>query len=83
MTATNDMMSTPQPRVSRVDEDLVRLYLNDIGRYPMLTKQDEIRLAQTIENGIAARQRLATERSLAPEETRALRRAVRAGEETP
>ncbi len=78
---TNDRMSVPQPRVARADEDLVRLYLNDIGRYPMLTKQDEVRLAQRIENGIVARARLTAARPLAPEEMRALRRAVRAGED--
>ena len=27
------------------DEDLVRLYLNDVGRYPLLTKADEFVLA--------------------------------------
>ena len=41
------------------DEDLVRLYLNDIGRYPMLSKADEVRLAQEIEIGRDARERLA------------------------
>jgi RNA polymerase sigma factor (sigma-70 family) len=81
MAVTNDMRSTSQSRVSRADEDLVRLYLNDIGRYPMLTKQDEVRLAQAIENGNAARQRLATERPLKADQTRALRRAVRNGED--
>ena len=33
------------------DEDLVKLYLRDIGRYPLLTKDDETRLAQAIEAG--------------------------------
>ena len=74
-------MSVPQSRVVRADEDLVRLYLNDIGRYPMLTKQDEVRLAQRIENGIVARARLAADGPLAPDEVVALRRAVRAGED--
>jgi len=36
-------------RVDRDDEDLVRLYLSDIGQYTLLTKDDEVRLAQTIE----------------------------------
>ena len=36
-------------RVERDEEDLVRLYLTDIGQYPLLTKDDEVRLAQTIE----------------------------------
>ena len=33
-------------RVERDEEDLVRLYLTDIGQYPLLTKDDEVRLAQ-------------------------------------
>ena len=33
------------------DADLVKLYLRDIGRYPLLSKDDEARLAQAIEAG--------------------------------
>jgi RNA polymerase sigma factor (sigma-70 family) len=36
-------------RVERDEEDLVRLYLTDIGQYPLLNKDDEVRLAQDIE----------------------------------
>ena len=46
-------------RVERDEEDLVRLYLTDIGQYPLLTKDDEVRLAQTIEAGREAEQELA------------------------
>ena len=45
-------------RDADADQDLVRLYLTDVGRYPLLTKDDEARLAQAIENGKAARERL-------------------------
>ena len=45
-------------RVERDEEDLVRLYLTDIGQYPLLTKDDEARLAQAIEDGNAARTEL-------------------------
>ena len=45
-------------RVERDEEDLVRLYLTDIGQYPLLTKDDEVRLAQQIESGNAAREQL-------------------------
>ena len=38
-------------RVDRDDEDLVRLYLTDIGQYTLLTKDDEVRLAKAIEAG--------------------------------
>ena len=42
-------------RVERNEEDLVRLYLTDIGQYPLLTKDDEVRLAKAIEAGNDAR----------------------------
>src|SRR6059058_5669682 len=42
-------------RPERAEEDLVRLYLSDIGKHPLLTKADEARLAQQIEDGNAAR----------------------------
>ena len=42
-------------REDRDYEDLVRLYLEDVGRHDLLTKDDEIRLAQEIEGGIEAR----------------------------
>lgn len=42
-------------RIERDEEDLVRLYLTDIGQYPLLTKDDEVRLAQAIEAGAEAR----------------------------
>ena len=42
-------------RVERDEEDLVRLYLTDIGQYPLLTKEGEVRLAQQIEAGTEAR----------------------------
>ena len=45
-------------RVDRDEEDLVRLYLTDIGQYPLLTKDDEVELAQQIEAGVAAREQL-------------------------
>jgi RNA polymerase sigma factor (sigma-70 family) len=41
--------------LERDEDDLVRLYLTDIGRYPLLTKDDEVRLARQIEGGNAAR----------------------------
>jgi RNA polymerase primary sigma factor len=41
------------------DADLVKLYLRDIGRYPLLTKDDEARLAQAIEAGHEAAAALA------------------------
>jgi len=48
----------PKERVERDEEDLVRLYLTDIGQYPLLTKDDEVRLAKAIEAGNASRHSL-------------------------
>jgi DNA-directed RNA polymerase sigma subunit (sigma70/sigma32) len=68
-------------RVERDEEDLVRLYLTDIGQYTLLTKDDEVRLAQAIEAGVAARTELEREeRSLSPARRRELRRVARLGE---
>ena len=52
----------PTQRPDHEEEDLVRLYLKDIGKHALLTKDDEARLGQQIEQGVAARDRLATER---------------------
>jgi RNA polymerase sigma factor (sigma-70 family) len=68
-------------RVERDEEDLVRLYLTDIGQYPLLTKDDEVRLAQAIEGGVAARSEMEAATGLTPARKRELRRAVREGED--
>ncbi|MGH9101928.1 MAG: sigma-70 family RNA polymerase sigma factor, partial [Acidimicrobiales bacterium] len=69
-------------RVERDEEDLVRLYLTDIGQYPLLTKDDEVRLAQAIESGYAAQAELSDSGGdLGPSRRRELRRHVRGGDE--
>jgi RNA polymerase sigma factor (sigma-70 family) len=70
----------PKERVERDEEDLVRLYLTDIGQYPLLTKDDEVRLAQQIESGNAARFELDAATALTPARKRDLRKASRHGE---
>jgi RNA polymerase sigma factor (sigma-70 family) len=65
----------------REDEDLVRIYLADIGRYDLLTKDDEARLAQAYEQGIAARTELESGERVTVVRRRELRRVVRAGED--
>ena len=58
------------------------MYLSDIGQYPLLTKDDEARLAQAIEAGTEAAAELDEGgRSVSPARKRELRRLVRAGEE--
>jgi RNA polymerase primary sigma factor len=39
--------------------DLVRIYLREIGRVPLLTAEDEVELAKTIEAGLFAEEKLA------------------------
>jgi RNA polymerase sigma factor (sigma-70 family) len=60
--------------------DLVQLYLNDILRHALLSKDDEIRLAQRIEAGVEARQQLGGEAAATPADRRELTRRVRDGE---
>src|SRR5579871_6787289 len=69
-------------RVERDEEDLVRLYLTDIGQYPLLTKDDEVRLAQAIEAGREAEEdfKKAT-KGLTAARKRELRRAMLDGEQ--
>jgi len=68
-------------RVDRDDEDLVRLYLTDIGQYTLLTKDDEVRLAKAIEAGNEAIEQLDAGSELTAAKKRELRRAARQGEE--
>ena len=70
----------PKERVERDEEDLVRLYLTDIGQYPLLTKDDEVRLAQAIEKGVEARQKLESSEEVTAVEKRDLKRNARNGE---
>ncbi|HET9732186.1 MAG TPA: sigma-70 family RNA polymerase sigma factor [Acidimicrobiales bacterium] len=62
------------------DEDLVRLYLSDIGRHQLLTKEDEAALAQAVEAGREARAELAAGEKVAAARTRELRRVAQAGD---
>ena len=67
-------------RVERDEEDLVRLYLTDIGQYMLLTKDDEVRLAKQIEGGKAAIEELdQIGKDLSAAKKRELRRAAREG----
>ena len=69
-------------RVERDEEDLVRLYLTDIGQYPLLTKDDEVRLAQTIEGGRDAELELfAKAKETTPSKRRELKRRLQIGEQ--
>jgi RNA polymerase sigma factor (sigma-70 family) len=68
-------------RAVQPEEDLIRLYLNDVGKHALLTKADEARLAQAIEAGRSARAELAGTERLTPSRRRDLRRLVCHGDE--
>jgi RNA polymerase sigma factor (sigma-70 family) len=72
-------------KLEREDEDLVRLYLTDIGQHQLLTKDDEIRLARQIEEGQRAQRELESARKagkrLATAKRRELEEKVERGEE--
>ena len=73
-------MATAMKRGSSDDADLVKLYLRDIGRYPLLTKHDEAQLAQAIEAGREAEKALAEPATkLTPAKKRELRRVQATG----
>jgi RNA polymerase sigma factor (sigma-70 family) len=75
-------MSLPKRRVERDDEDLVYLYLSDVGQHALLSKSDEVRLAQQIEAASLASDALRQRgRTISPTERRMLRRTVRRGEQ--
>ena len=72
----------PKERVERDEEDLVRLYLTDIGQYPLLTKDDEVRLAKANEAGNEARAQMDKGgKDLTPAKRRELKRHVKEGDD--
>jgi RNA polymerase primary sigma factor len=55
----DDLRRDPQDGARRtVTGDLVRIYLREIGRVPLLTAQDEVDLAKAIEAGLFAEEKL-------------------------
>ena len=60
--------------------DLVRVYLNGIGRTALLTAADEVELAKRIEAGLYASHVLATGKRLTAAKKRDLATIVREGE---
>jgi RNA polymerase sigma factor (sigma-70 family) len=61
--------------------DLLGLYLDEAGSFPLLTKADEMRLGQIIQEGQAAQALLARDEKLTAKVRRDLRKQVAAAEE--
>lgn len=80
----NNRRATSRPR-EKEDEDLVYNYLADIGRHPLLDKEDEKSLAQLIEFGGEANKFLENVKNgsllLIPTQRNKLKKLVRYGEE--
>ena len=78
--------TTERPAVTEADldaqspaADLVRVYLNGIGRTALLTAADEVELAKRIEAGLFAAHLLASGEKFGPARTRDLKAIVREG----
>jgi RNA polymerase primary sigma factor len=77
------------PDLTRADEgdlgrraptsDLVRIYLREIGRVPLLTAEEEVELAKSIEAGLFAEEKLARAAVLNPAERADLEQLVHDG----
>ncbi|MHB8450769.1 MAG: RNA polymerase sigma factor RpoD [Mycobacteriales bacterium] len=63
-----------------ISADLVRAYLKEIGRVPLLSAAEEVDLSQRIEAGLFAAHKLASERGLAPQLSAELAAVARAGD---
>ena len=66
---------------SAEDEDLVQLYLNDIGKHPLLTKRDEARLGAAVRAGRKAAEELTAGEPPPPKRRQKLLELVRVGDE--
>ena len=73
-------MAEPARPLGTDDADDLRLYLEAAAREPLLTKEQEIELAQTIEKGKAAEERLAAGRVRSDTTIRRLRADMRIAE---
>jgi RNA polymerase sigma factor (sigma-70 family) len=77
--ARRDVMGV-QTRNESQEEDLVRLYLDSIGKYPLLGKEDEWRLSRLIQEGREAKEELA-QGCVRPARKRQLLKVAKRGDE--
>lgn len=62
----------PSSQASEASAETLPLYLNEIGRVPLLTADEEVRLGQAIQTGLAAACELASDARLSTEARRRL-----------
>ncbi len=74
-------MSDTKRRSTGTGPDLLGLYLDEAGSFPLLTKADEMRLGQIIQEGQAAKGELDGSDAMAARRRRELRRQVSAAEQ--
>src|SRR5436853_7852001 len=76
-------MAEPARPLGTDDADDLRLYLEAAAREPLLTKEEEVELAMTIERGKEAEERLRAGRLRAQRSIAAARKDVRKAEAAP
>ena len=77
---SREVARVAKDRIDKDEEDLVRMYLSDIGQYPLLTKDDEVKLAKDIERGARAQKELSSKtKEMTPQRRQELLRDVRQG----
>src|SRR5262245_9014358 len=75
-----DRPRVASPAIADGALDDIQMYLNEIGRVPLLTFPEEVTLAEQLARGTAARERLAAQPALAPSLRAALQTDIELGE---
>lgn len=76
-----EAVAAPGPGDLTLSEESLPVYLREIGRVPLLSAEDEVRLAREIEAGRLAAERLKNNPDLPAQEAAELRRLERQGEQ--
>ncbi len=79
-TATDGEAAGPNLDEVTTSADLVRVYLNEIGKVALLTAAEEVELSKRIEAGLYATHLLASSNDFSPARKRDLRALIRDGE---